>query len=62
MANRAGIQLFSTIIPVDGWSGLPLLALGAGLVMALPAAGLVVLAGIVGGTLIGYTLIRLRGN
>jgi hypothetical protein len=62
MAHRAGIQLYSTIIPVDGWSGWPLLAVGAGLAMALPAAGLVVLAGIAGGTVLGFALIHLRGN
>ena len=59
-SNRAGVEIFSTRIPMDGWAGLPLLGIAAAVVLALPEAALVLLTGLAGGALMASTLIRLR--
>jgi hypothetical protein len=60
--NRAGFAIYSTTIPLNGWTGLPLLGVAAAMVWALPAAALVLVSGLAGGALIASTLIRLRAR
>ena len=59
--NRAAVDLFSTRIPVDGWASLPLLASGAAIGLALPAAAAVLLCGLAGGAVAAFVMIRHRG-
>jgi hypothetical protein len=53
MARQPGsFQIYSTAIPVAGWSGLIVMALAVILAVYLPAARLVLFIGVLGGAVI----------
>ncbi len=60
--NRASVQLYSTRIPIDGWGGIPLLAMAAVVAAALPEALDTLLLGVAGGAMMGWLLIRHRAH
>lgn len=61
MPNRyAAFQIYSTRIPLQGWTILPLVGIAAALVVALPEARALVLGGLVGGASVAAALILRR--
>jgi hypothetical protein len=52
--------LYSTPLAISGWRGVPLLALTAAIVVALPEARALLLVGLMGGVVVGLGLILLR--
>jgi hypothetical protein len=59
--KRAAVGIYSTRVPVDRWLGLTLLAIAAVFVVALPAAQVVLLAGVLGGVVIAaFSIVRQR--
>lgn len=55
--KRAAVRIYSTAVPVDRWLGYTLLAIAAVLVIELPAAQFVLLAGVLGGAAIAAVAI-----
>jgi hypothetical protein len=57
---RAFLKLYSTPLSLTGWRGVPLLAVAAAIVVALPQARALVALGLLGGMVIGAFLILIR--
>jgi len=58
--NRAHIQVYTTRMPIDGWSSLAIVGIAAAIATAIPEARVIALAGITGGLGIAALLIRYR--
>jgi hypothetical protein len=57
---QAFLRLYSTPLSVTGWRGVPLLGVAAAITVALPQARAILAAGLMGGIVIGATLIIAR--
>jgi hypothetical protein len=63
MADRySAFEIYSTRIPLRGWTSLPLVGIAAVLVVALPEARALVLGGLLGGATVAAALIVRRSR
>jgi hypothetical protein len=58
--NRAHVQVFSTRIPVEGWSSLAIVGIAAAIATVFPEARLITLGGLLGGSALAALLITVR--
>jgi hypothetical protein len=60
--QRAFVMLYSTRIPIAGWGSAALVGIAALIVLAVPEARVLTLAGLAGGAALAALLIRRRAR